>query len=248
MNASQIFIDETGWHRLTKIRSLAQNSRQTAIQSCGVLGTTFYALYDYETQVYGNIGCLGMFASTLHHPNDCECYKGAFLICDTGTKDVSTMLRVYDPQKRCVLDSFDLAQQGWRTAAATYSTELGVVTVSVQAIDSHMRTENLISFVDWERRHVEPIMTFPMRNRFVQGCTFYKGLLFVTTNNGGLSETTRFIEVNLQSRSVVQEIVFHGFGESEGLFCHVHDEEEHLITCRNYEEGEVYELEVGRLV
>jgi len=150
------------------------------------------------------------------------------------------MIKLFDPDSRKVLGSWNVGQEGWRTAAVTEDGKGKLLVVSVQSVDSHIRTEMLVSSFDPTSGKAEMIGKVPMHHRFVQGCSREGDTLWISSNDGRDSATTRFVCVSLPSCAILKDLHFKGFGEAEGMF---RLDDGSFLVGRNHEDGYVYLLE-----
>jgi len=232
------------WY-LEKLWDLQGNKRDTSIQSTAFVNGILYAFYhDSIIQRYRDGSLLDEFSPSegiLYHANDAEYDGTSFLIVDTGTKETPPMLKKYDQVRNVVSKEWKPSIPGWRMAASSL-TENGVcLIVLVEDTDPSIRTKLSICSFDFSSEKVEEIAVLPHWHRYVQGCAVRGPELFITTNDGAHSEKTRFLAYDLQNRMIVHNLVFEGFGESEGMFC---TSDGYLLTGRSMGDGKsaVYRL------
>ena len=93
-----------------------------------------------------------------------------------------------------------------------------LLVVSVEAIDTHIRTKMMVSHVSADGHLLAHLGFVPMHHRFVQGCAREVDSLWISSNDGRDSATTRFVQVSIPTLRIIRDLHFTGFGEAEGLF------------------------------
>ena len=233
---------QKGTWSLVPLFGLQPNRKGTSIQSTALCGGMLYVFYhDSILQRYhdGKLVSEDVVRGDLYHANDTELDGPYFIQVDTGRESPS--LCRFDRSSNSVTQRWLLHTPGFRTASCAWSKEGTLLLVLVQTIALDQRTAMTVAEFDFEKGVVKPLFTLPQHHRFVQGCAVRGDDLFITSNDGGDSATTRFIDYDLHSGKVVDDVCFSGFGESEGLY---RGEGNQLITGLNLRHGRsaVYRL------
>lgn len=232
--------------RLVPRWNLKENEKNTSIQSIVFTDGILSVLYDGSIiQTYRDGSLEREFqpqGESIFHANDVTLLDDDFLVVDTiGTRKLSPVLRLYDPSSHTVKASWNLHTQGYRIAAISSGFGDCIYCVLVEDIDPVKRTAMVVSICDLDNESLTEIVRIPLRHAYVQGCTIKGNELFITANDGATSETTRFLSYNVSLGKITHDILFNGFGESEGLFC---CSDGTILTGRNLRKGKsaVYEL------
>jgi hypothetical protein len=236
--------NDSEW-KLERLWNLQENKQKSSIQSTAFVDGILYVFYhDSIIQQYVQGTLEDEYSPTsgvIHHANDTEYDGKDFIIVDTGTKDILPMLKRYDPKRHVVLQEWNILSPGWRTAAASFTVDKELLVIMVEAIALEKRTKMSLRTFNLSSDKTVEIASLPHWHKYVQGCAVRGNDLFITTNDGGSSEKTRFIDYDLRQKKIIHDVSFEGFGESEGMFCTA---DGHLLTGRNMRNGKsaVYRL------
>jgi hypothetical protein len=210
------------------------------LQSSGFYNGRYYVFHSHSiVQVFIRNGLEKEYKirdGSLVHPNDAHFYKDTLWICDTNDASTPPIVKKLDIASMSVVGTHDVNKPDWRTAAVSIESDSTLYAVAVENIPVKERHQFLVRKYDYVSKTVLNEMLFPFDQYYVQGCTLAANHLYVTTNNGGHAKTGKFIDINLETNTIVDTIIFENFGESEGLHTLWVNDQLNLLTGQ-YEGG-----------
>lgn len=213
--------EDSGW-KLVKLFEFVPDVVRTSVQSVAMLdGLVYVFFHDSYIQTYKNGVLQEEFrpvSGRLYHANDTSLLDGLFWICDTETPEVGPRIKCWNPKSRKVVGDWNPNLQGWRSASCVPDGKGGCYVCQVEAIDTNLRTRIMVSSYNIKTARVATLGFIPQHHRYVQGSELDGDSLWISSNDGRPSATTRFVRVALEDMTIRDDLLFHDFGEAEGFF------------------------------